>query len=417
MYIYICIHYDEKLRREMQKALSSASAFRAAGAIAGALADTELKESQEAASFANEDKRKAAKEQERAEDLSWKSMDAQERAKMDKEQADKLLHQALSSQRKATVFFAVACFSSVLLLLSSSPVGFSLRDLSQASRGLQETFLGAMQLKDPRKNGKWKWHMWVLEWLAFATSSWIAAIIFCNQVPLKASQEDISKGPVHVWNTFCWLLVCLALVGLLQGAFMWIWTMAELEPARICAQNCLTYAEKRALLFETVSCESSVAAQRGAAYGVLCMFTYVALRDSHPCIIHHMLNTLNLSPALLLWTLVSIASLRACCGFLRCSCACHVQTDTRNPGCLERMWHENASCSRLLMFVIVLAVCYKQFHHFWKAFRSMPDLLTSKGILHNVSALVVLALTVDLIAFAWLLFRGPFRSTIHAFTH
>jgi hypothetical protein len=37
-------------------------------------------------------------------------MDAQERAKMDKEKADKLLHQALSSQRKATVFFAVACF-------------------------------------------------------------------------------------------------------------------------------------------------------------------------------------------------------------------------------------------------------------------------------------------------------------------
>ena len=396
----------------MQEALSSASAFRAAAATAGALAGKELVESQEAKSFANGDRRKAEKEQERAEDLSWKSMDAQERAKMDKEKADKLLHQALSSQRKATVFFAVACFSSVLLLLSSSPVGFSLRDLSQASRGLQETFLGAMPPRDPRKNGKWKWHMWAIEELAFVTSSWIAAIIFCNQVPLKASQDDISNGPVHVWSTFCWLLLCLALVGLLQGALMWISTMAELEPARICAQNCLPYAEKRGLLFETVSCQSSVAAQRCAAYGVLCMFTYVALRDSHPCIIHHMLNTLNLSPALLLCTLVSIASLRACCGFLRCSCACRVQTDTRNPGCLERMWHENAFWLKILVSLIMLAVCYKHFQHFWTAFRSVPDLLTSKGILHNVSALVVLALTVDLIVFARLLFQGPFPSTI-----
>ena len=281
----------------MQEALSRASAFRAAAVTADAFADAELKESQVAESFANGYRRKAEKEEDRAEDLSWKSMDAQERAKMEKEKADKLWHQTLSSQRKATVYFAVACFSSVLLLLSSYPVGFSLRDLSQASRGLQETFLDAMTPRDPRKNGKWKWQMWALEGLAFVTSSWIAAMLFCNQVPLKASQEGISNGPVHVWSTFLWLLVCLALVVLLQGAFMWFWTMAELEPARICAQNCLTYADKRTLLFETVSCHSLVAAQRCAAYGVLCMFIYVALRDSHPCIISHMLNTWNLSPA------------------------------------------------------------------------------------------------------------------------
>lgn len=242
---------------------------------------------------ADRDYHVADEEGERAFWLRISSMNSKDRAQKENREAGVHLQQATQKRKKGAEFLTVASISATLLLLSTSPVGFSARDLSLASRGLRETFLDASPPKDPRKQGKWKWQMWTLESLAFLMSFWLAAIIFCSRIPLKATPQD-THGPVSTWKTFGWLLLSVALVAGLRGACVWIWSRADLRRSRICEWNC---APRQDFLRETGMPEILLAANRCAAYGVLGIFSYLALRDQYSVIIHKtLLPMLNVSP-------------------------------------------------------------------------------------------------------------------------
>ena len=407
-----------RFRKKRLAKSRAAEALKSAGRVIkeaafaqGLLATKAYGDAELAKSAAKKAKRQAENEAEAAGRFRKKAENQNQTSQEESQKAAKDRKEAAEKGTKAMELLWVASLSAVLLLLSNSPVGYSARDFSLASSGLQDSLLGSLTPKDPRQSSRYKKQMWVLECITFALSFLLAANIFCSQVSLEPNDHN----PVGVWCAFCWAVLSVALVVLIKGVCVGIWAAADLRPARICAQHCLSGADRQALLRDSLISECLLAANSCTAWGVLCMFAYVALRDLFSKTFG-MLPVAGFSNLPVLWAIIAMACMRVFCGLLSCPCACNVQPDARELGCLEHAWHSSQWWCKALVPVLIMALCFKTFHPVLTTLQTVvkQEHLVPQGVFPwKISALLVFSIIVDVIVYGWLLFLKPRAALVH----
>ena len=392
---------EKKLvKQKYMKELRSMAQLKFVAAMGEAeFADKLIEDSKMEEKWATQNKGRSQEESAAAKEFGMKSMHAIQNASVESKRAEELRSRAAQFGAKATELLPVAFLSAALLLLSSWTVGFSVDDLTKVSGELQQGFLMARMPRDPRKSGKWKWPMFVLEWLVFAMSGLLAASLFCNKVPLEATKKDDLDSAVSVWYAFFWALISVLSVVLVRGACFSIWALADLEAARVCAQNCLTWGDMKKLLLETAIAECLVALNASVAYGVLGLFGYVTLRDSF-----HRISHVNPLMFPYVTAMIFIVALRACCGLLRCPCSCNVPAIAREVGFLTRMWQNASWWCNAVAPAIILYMCYIKFHPIWESFQ---DVAQSLPIVFRGGPALLLAFVLDLAIYIRLLCLEP----------